>query len=140
MAPFFFLFFFFHTSAAGLYLLSLTSVKAVAHIRNDNFSSTQLHDPYGVGKLSISRAKTCNFSSVGCEKKNLRLSIGQLIYLNEIFLARDGTFFSFLFLPYLSVAQYLQYAPAIPVCSILQPCVSPRQKSGCRGLLDARNT
>ena len=44
------------------------------------------------------------------------------------------------FLPSLSAAPYLQYAPAIPVCSILQPCVSARQKSECRGLLDPRNT
>ena len=44
---------------------------AFAFSRNDNFSSTQLHNPYGVGKLSISRAKTCNLSSVGCEKKKL---------------------------------------------------------------------
>ena len=57
----------------------------------------------------------------------------------KIFLARDGTFF-ISFLPYLSVALYLQYAPAKPVCSILQPCVSARQKSECRGLLDPRNT
>ena len=28
--------------------------EAVAFSRNDNFSSTHLHDPYGIGKLSIS--------------------------------------------------------------------------------------
>ena len=49
------------------------------------------------------------------------------------------TFFSFFWRTF-SVAPYLQYAPAIPVCSILQPCVSARQKSECRCLLDPRNT
>ena len=49
-------------------------------------------------------------------------------------------FFFISFLPYLSVAPYLQYEPAIPVCSILQPHVSARQKSEWRGLLDPRNT
>ena len=57
----------------------------------------------------------------------------------KIFLARDATFFFISFLPYLPVAPYLQYEPAIPVCSILQPCVSARQKSERRGLLDPRN-
>ena len=82
---------------------------------NDNFSSTQLHDPYGVGKLSISRAKTCNFSSVGYEKKILRLSIGQ--FERKIFLARDGTFFSFLFcrtfLELRTFNMHLQYLCAV---------------------------
>ena len=52
-----------------LRIFSLDEREAFAFSRNDNFSSTQLHNPYGVGKLSISGAKTCNFSSVGCEKK-----------------------------------------------------------------------
>ena len=52
-----------------LRIFTLDEREAFAFSRNDNFSSTQLHNPYGVGKLSISRAKTCNFSSVGCEKK-----------------------------------------------------------------------
>ena len=60
-----------------LRIFSLDEREAFAFSRNDIFPSTQLHNPYGVGKLSISRAKTCNFCSVGCEKKNLRLSIGQ---------------------------------------------------------------
>ena len=60
-----------------LRIFSLDEREAFAFSRNDNFSSTQLHDPYGVRKFSISRAKTCNFSSVGYEKKNLRLLIGQ---------------------------------------------------------------
>ena len=54
-----------------LRIFSLDECEAFAVSRNDNFCSTQLHDPYGVGKLSISRAKTCNFSSVECEKKKL---------------------------------------------------------------------
>ena len=54
-----------------LRIFSLDEHEAFAFSRNDNFSSAQLHDPYGVGKLSISRAKTCNFSSVGYEKKKL---------------------------------------------------------------------
>ena len=58
----------------------------------------------------------------------------------KIFLTRDGTFFSFLFYRTFSVALDLQYVPAIPLCSILQPCVSARQKSECRCLLDPRNT
>ena len=60
----------FETFGAKLGIFSLNEREAFAFSRN-NFSSTQLHDPYGVGKLSISRAKTCNFSSVGCEKKKL---------------------------------------------------------------------
>ena len=103
-----------------LRIFSLDEREAFAFSRNDNFSSTQLHNPYGVGKLSISRAKTYNFSSVGCEKKNLRLSIGR--FEQKIFLARDGTFFFISFLRHLSVAPYLQNAPVILVCST-QPCV-----------------
>ena len=57
-----------------LRIFSLDEREAFAFSRNDKFSSTQLHEPYGVGKLSISRAKTCNFSSVGCEKKKLTAS------------------------------------------------------------------
>ena len=59
----------------------------------------------------------------------------------KIFLAQDGTFFfiSF-FCRTFSVAPYFQYAPAIPVCSILQPCVSARQKSECCCLLDPWST
>ena len=60
-----------------LRIFLLDEREAFAFSQNNDFSSTQLHHPYGVGKLSISRAKTCNFSSVECEKKNLRLSIGQ---------------------------------------------------------------
>ena len=59
----------FETLGLKLRIFMLDEREAFAFSRNDNFSSTQLHDPYGVGKLSISRAKTCNFSSVGCEKK-----------------------------------------------------------------------
>ena len=33
---------------------ALDEREAFAYSRNDNFSSTQLHDPYGIGKLSIS--------------------------------------------------------------------------------------
>ena len=33
---------------------ALDEREAFACSRNDNFSSTQLHDPYGIGKLSIS--------------------------------------------------------------------------------------
>ena len=33
---------------------ALDEREAFVYSRNDNFSSTQLHDPYGVGKLSIS--------------------------------------------------------------------------------------
>ena len=36
-----------------LRIFSLDEREAFAYRRNDNFSSTQLHDPYGVGKLSI---------------------------------------------------------------------------------------
>ena len=68
-----------------LRIFSLDERGAFVFSGNDNFSSTQLHNPYGVGKLSISKAKTCNFSSMGCEKKNLRLSIGQ--FERKIFLA-----------------------------------------------------
>ena len=37
-----------------LRIFSFDEREAFAYSRNDNFSSTQLHDPYGVGKLSIS--------------------------------------------------------------------------------------
>ena len=37
-----------------LRFFSLDEGEAFAYSRNDNFSSTQLHDLYGVGKLSIS--------------------------------------------------------------------------------------
>ena len=98
----------------------------------------QLHDPYGIGKLSISSAKTCNFSSVGCDKKNLRLPIRQ--FERKISSLEMALFF-IPFLPYLSGAPYLQYAPAIPVCIVYyNRTVSARQKSECRGLLDPRNT
>ena len=50
---------------------TLDEREAFAFSRNDNFSSMQLHNPYGIGKLSISRAKTCNLSSDGCKKKKL---------------------------------------------------------------------
>ena len=52
-----------------LRIFQLVEREACAYRRNDNFSSTQLHDPYGVGKLSISRAEICNFSSVESKKK-----------------------------------------------------------------------
>ena len=59
----------FETFGAKTKTFSLDEREAFAFSRNDNFSSTQLYNPYGVGKLSISRTKTCNFSSVGSEKK-----------------------------------------------------------------------
>ena len=37
-----------------LIIFSFDEREAFAYSRNDTFSSTQLHDPYGVGKLSIS--------------------------------------------------------------------------------------
>ena len=33
---------------------ALDEREAFAYSRNDNFTSTQLHDPYGIGKLLIS--------------------------------------------------------------------------------------
>ena len=72
------------------------------------------------------------------EKKNLRLLIRQ--FERNFFPRSRWHIFFISFLPYLSAAPYLQYAHAIPVCSVLQPCVSARQKSECRGLLDSRNT
>ena len=39
-----------------LRMFSFNEHEAFAYSPNDNFSSTQLHDPYGIGKLSISRA------------------------------------------------------------------------------------
>ena len=80
---------------------ALDEREAFAFSRNDNFSSTQLHDLYGAGKLSISRAKTCNFSSMGCEKKNLRLSIGQF----------ERKFSS------LEMAHFFHFFLAVPFCS-----------------------
>ena len=44
--------------------------------------------------------------------------------LRENFPRSRWHIFSFLFCRSFSVAPYLQYAPAVPVCSILQPCVS----------------
>ena len=58
----------FETLGLKLRIFLLDEREAFVFSRNDHFSLTQLHNPYGVGKLSISRAKTCNFSSVGCEK------------------------------------------------------------------------
>ena len=92
-----------------------------AYSRNDIISSTQPHGPCAVGKASISWAKIFNFSSLGRKKKILRLSIGQF-ERNFSSLEMAHFFISFFFCRTFSVAPYLQYAPAIPVCSILQPC------------------
>ena len=76
------------------------------------------------------------FQQRGMWEKNLRLPIRQ--FERKISsLDMELFFFHFFFC---RTSPYLQYAPAIPVCSILQPCVSARQKSECRGLLDPRNT
>ena len=87
----------FETLGLKLRIFSLDKREAFAFSRNDNFSSTQLLDPYSVGKLSISRAKTCNFSSVGCEKKTYGFGKGNV---NENFPRSRWHIFSFLFLPY----------------------------------------
>ena len=58
----------------------------------------------------------------------------------KIFLARDGTFFSFLFCrTFRQLRTFNTHLQNLCVV-ILQLCVSARQKSECCGLLDPRNT
>ena len=91
--------------------------------------------------LKSSRLAELNYAfSAAWDVRRKKLRAFDWAIWTKIFLARDGTFFSFLFCRTFSVAPYLQYAPAIPVCSILQPCVSARQKPECRCPLDPRNT
>ena len=45
--------------------LSLDSLQAWAHGGIDIFTSIQRHNSYTIAKLSIRRAKICNFSRIG---------------------------------------------------------------------------
>ena len=137
MAPFFLSVFFFHTSTAALYLLSLTSVKQSRIVGTTIFLRRSYTTHMALESSRLAELKHAISAAWDVRKK---LTAFDRAIWTKIFRARDGTFFSLLFLPYLSVAPYLKYTPAIPVCSILQPCVSARQKSECRGLLDPRNT
>ena len=49
--------------------LSIDDLKAWASRGIDNFISIQLHKRYAVGKLSIRRAKICNFGRIGRKKE-----------------------------------------------------------------------
>ena len=88
----------------------LEKCEAFVYSRNNNLSLTQLHDPYGVGKLSISGAKICIFSSMARKKK--KSYSFRLDSLNENFPRSRWHIFFISFLPYL----FRSSVPSIRTC------------------------